>query len=81
MLHKQGNKVMGVPKEVSELVRNSDNNFHVKVARWFSDNEWHVVVSPSPRARALPYKTAFFRKTKLRRCIFLDRPGHTCPYL
>jgi hypothetical protein len=37
---------MGVPDEVFKLVRNSGNNFHAKVARWFSDNDWHVVVSP-----------------------------------
>jgi len=37
---------MGVPDEVSKLVRNSGNNFHTKVARWLSDNDWHVVVSP-----------------------------------
>src|SRR5437868_4921451 len=37
---------MGVPDEVSKLVRSSGNNFHAKVARWLSDNEWHVVVSP-----------------------------------
>jgi len=37
---------MGVPDEVSKLVRNSGNNFHAKVARWLSDNNWHVVVSP-----------------------------------
>ena len=37
---------MGVPDEVSDLVRNSGNNFHAKVARWLSGNDWHVVVSP-----------------------------------
>ena len=37
---------MVVPDEVSKLVRNSGNNFHAKVARWLSDNDWHVVVSP-----------------------------------
>jgi hypothetical protein len=37
---------MEVPDEVSKLVRNSGNNFHAKVARWLSDNDWHVVVSP-----------------------------------
>ena len=35
-----------MPDEVSKLVRNSGNNFHAKVARWLSDNDWHVVVSP-----------------------------------
>lgn len=37
---------MAVPIEVSELIKNSGNNFHAKVARWLSDNGWHVVVSP-----------------------------------
>ncbi len=37
---------MGVPDEVSKLVRDSGNNFHAKVARWLSDKDWHVVVSP-----------------------------------
>ena len=37
---------MGVPKEIYELIKNSGNNFHAKVARWFADNEWHVIVSP-----------------------------------
>jgi hypothetical protein len=42
----RGVKVMGVPDKVSKLVRNSGNNFHAKVARWFSDESWHVIVSP-----------------------------------
>lgn len=37
---------MTVPREVTELIQNSGNNFHAKVARWFSANGWHVVVSP-----------------------------------
>ncbi len=37
---------MTVPREVTELIQSSGNNFHAKVARWFSSNEWHVVVSP-----------------------------------
>ena len=37
---------MGVPDEVSKLVSNSGNNFHAKVARWLSDHDWHIVVSP-----------------------------------
>ena len=37
---------MVVPEKVSDLVNNSGNNFHAKVARWLSDNGWHVVVSP-----------------------------------
>jgi hypothetical protein len=37
---------MAIPDEVSNLIKNSGNNFHAKVARWFSANNWHVVVSP-----------------------------------
>ncbi len=37
---------MPVPNEVSQLIENSGNNFHAKVARWLADNDWHVVVSP-----------------------------------
>lgn len=37
---------MTVPEEVTELIRNSGNNFHAKVARWFVSNGWKVVVSP-----------------------------------
>lgn len=37
---------MGVPNEVSKLVRDSGNNFHAKVARWLNDHDWHVIVSP-----------------------------------
>ena len=37
---------MAVPDEVNKLVKNSGNNFHAKVARWFSENGWHVLVSP-----------------------------------
>lgn len=37
---------MSVPKRITELIESSGNNFHSKVARWFSDNGWHVVVSP-----------------------------------
>jgi hypothetical protein len=37
---------MAVPEEVNELIRGSGNNFHAKVARWFSENGWHVIVSP-----------------------------------
>jgi len=44
--HEQGNRIMVVPNEVSQLVKNSGNNLHAKVARWLSDNDWHVVVSP-----------------------------------
>jgi hypothetical protein len=37
---------MTVPKKIADLVKNSGNTFHSRVARWFSDNGWHVVVSP-----------------------------------
>jgi len=39
-------EVVEIPDKVSELVKNSGHNFHAKVARWLSDNDWHVVVSP-----------------------------------
>jgi hypothetical protein len=35
-----------IPDEVIQLVLNSGNNFHAKVARWLHANGWHVVVSP-----------------------------------
>ncbi|MES2207285.1 MAG: hypothetical protein V4525_10910 [Pseudomonadota bacterium] len=34
------------PNEVLELIATSGNNFHSKVAKWFYDNDWHVIVSP-----------------------------------
>ena len=37
---------MKVPDEVLKLIRNSGNNFHAQVARWFTDHDWHVIVSP-----------------------------------
>lgn len=37
---------MATPIEVTELIQNSGNNFHAKVARWLAENGWHVVVSP-----------------------------------
>lgn len=37
---------MTVPEEVIQLISGSGNTFHAKVARWFQDNGWHVVVSP-----------------------------------
>ena len=37
---------MAVPNEITKLIQNSGNNFHAKVARWFIDNGWHVVISP-----------------------------------
>jgi hypothetical protein len=37
---------MTIPAEVAQLVKGSGNNFHAKVARWFRDNDWHIVISP-----------------------------------
>jgi len=37
---------MPVPEGVTKIVENSGNNFHAKVARWLTDKDWHVVVSP-----------------------------------
>lgn len=37
---------MAVPKEITDLIEGSGNNFHAKVARWLTTNGWHVVVSP-----------------------------------
>lgn len=37
---------MTVPKEIVDLIHNSGNNFHAKVARWFASDGWHVVISP-----------------------------------
>lgn len=37
---------MSVPKKITDLIQSSGNSFHSKVARWFSSNGWHVVVSP-----------------------------------
>lgn len=42
----QGERVMLVPDEVSQLVRTSGNSFHAKVARWLRAHGWHIVVSP-----------------------------------
>lgn len=35
-----------IPDEVFNLIAGNGNNFHAKVARWFADHGWHVVVSP-----------------------------------
>lgn len=35
-----------VPDDVFRLIENSGNAFHARVARWFADNGWHVVISP-----------------------------------
>src|SRR5574337_268135 len=37
---------MAVPEAVNKLIQGSGNNFHAKVAQWFSENGWHIVVSP-----------------------------------
>lgn len=37
---------MSVPKEVTDLINTSGNNFHAKVAQWLVSNNWHVTVSP-----------------------------------
>jgi hypothetical protein len=46
MLQEKEKINMGVPSEISKLVSGSGNNFHAKVARWLSDNGWHIIVSP-----------------------------------
>lgn len=38
--------MMTVPQKVSDLIENSGNSFHVKVAQWFIQNGWEVTVSP-----------------------------------
>jgi uncharacterized membrane protein YukC len=40
------NRVPNVPEEVYKLIENNGNNFHAKVARWFTNNDWHVIISP-----------------------------------
>ncbi len=37
---------MQVPDEVVKFIKSSGNNFHAKVARWLTEQDWHVVVSP-----------------------------------
>lgn len=37
---------MSVPKEITDLIAGSGNTFHAAIARWFTGNGWHVVVSP-----------------------------------
>lgn len=37
---------MQVPNEITTLIQNSGNNFHAKVARWFTSNGWHTTISP-----------------------------------
>jgi hypothetical protein len=31
---------------IKALIESSGNNFHAKVARWFQNKDWHIVVSP-----------------------------------
>lgn len=40
------NQDPNVPEEVYQLIESNGNNFHAKVARWFTNNDWHVIVSP-----------------------------------
>lgn len=37
---------MSVPQSVLDLVSSSGNNFHAKVARWFTEQGWSISVSP-----------------------------------
>jgi hypothetical protein len=37
---------MEIPDTVKELIKNSGNNFHAKVARWFSGAGWRIKISP-----------------------------------
>lgn len=37
---------MTIPKKIFDLIQSSGNSFHSKVARWFYENGWHVVVGP-----------------------------------
>lgn len=37
---------MTAPKEITDLISTSGNTFHAKVARWFSQQGWHVEISP-----------------------------------
>jgi hypothetical protein len=37
---------MNTPSQVQELIDGSGNNFHAKVIRWFSDNDWNTIISP-----------------------------------
>lgn len=35
-----------IQDKVQELIDQSGNNFHTKVATWLIDNGWHVTISP-----------------------------------
>jgi len=37
---------MPIPEEVQSLIDQSGNNFHSKVAKWFTDNGWAIIISP-----------------------------------
>jgi len=37
---------MSIPKDVRSLISKSGNNFHSKVAKWFSENDWEITISP-----------------------------------
>lgn len=37
---------MSIPSCIEDLIKNSGNHFHSKVARWLVDDGWHVIVSP-----------------------------------
>lgn len=37
---------MTTPKTISELIVKSGNGFHSKVAQWFVNQGWHIIVSP-----------------------------------
>jgi hypothetical protein len=37
---------MSIPKQVQELIENSGNTFHAKVARWLASDGWNITVSP-----------------------------------
>jgi hypothetical protein len=37
---------MPIPSQVQELIDGSGNNFHAKVARWFSSDGWVTTISP-----------------------------------
>jgi len=37
---------MPVPETITKLIEGSGNNFHAKVARWFTEHGWAVAVSP-----------------------------------
>jgi len=42
-----------IPKKVIDLIEGSGNDFHSKVARWFSENGWEIIISPYYMDQAL----------------------------